>query len=95
MKHVLDVLDTPGDDLHPAVIPRVCDSDIIILLKGGMAVCTLMVYGISDCKESNCILNVHGRCSCMFKVTDGKISILRPNKCTMRLKNVDTIMENL
>ena len=63
MKHTLDVLDVPGDTLHPAVIPRVCDNDIIILLKESMAVCVLLVYGISDCRKPKCPLNEHNRCT--------------------------------
>lgn len=95
MKHTIDVLDIPGDELHPAVIPRVCDNDIIILHKEGMPVCTLLVYGISDCLESNCPLKVHNRCTCMFKVKGGNVSLLRVDSCTMKLKHIDKIMENL
>lgn len=95
MKHTLDVWDIPGDSLHPAVIPRVYDNDIIILLNEGMAVCTLLVYGISDCREIKCPLKVHNRCACMFKVKGDKISILRTDRCTMKLKRIDTILENL
>lgn len=95
MKHTIDVLDTPGDSLHPAVIPRVYDNDIIILSKEGMDVCTLLVYGISNCGKSNCPLKEHNRCICIFKVNSDKISILKMDGCTMRLRHMDSIMEGL
>ena len=95
MKHTIDVLDAPGDDLHPAVIPRVCDNDIIILHKEGMPVCELLVYGISDCMNSKCPLRVHSRCVCMFKVNGDKILLARMTGCTMRLKHAETMLEDL
>ena len=95
MKHTLDVWDTPGDSLHPAVIPRVYDNDIIILSKEGMDVCTLLVYGISNCVELNCPLKTNNRCLCIFKVKGDKISLLKHNGCTMRLKHIDRILEDL
>lgn len=96
MKHTIDVLDAPGDDLHPAVIPRVCDNDIIILRKEGRAVCTLLVHGISNCMNSTCQLRVHSRCVCVFKVNGGTILMLRPDRyCPMRLKHAEAMLEDL
>lgn len=95
MRHAIDVLDAPGDELHPAVIPRVCDNDIIILHKEGMPVCALMVYGISDCLNSKCLLNVHNRCTCMFKVKGVNVSLLHVGGCTMKLKHIDKLLEDL
>lgn len=95
MKHTIDVLDIPGDDLHPAVIPRVSDNDIIILRKEGRAVCTLLVYGVSNCMNSKCPLKVHNRCACMFKVNGDKIAMAKMTSCTMRLTHAETMLEDL